>query len=204
MGIIPGCYQTRTTIESAYTSPRPRFRTQKSSNLAEVNKIGTFEQKSMNLAKYRRSGNEFSIKSPHFCHRARECPQTAHIASGGPLGIIPGCYQTRTTIEGAYTSPRPRFRTKISPYLVEVNKIGTFEQKPMIFIKYQRSGKDFPIKSPAICYQARECPQAAPISSRGPLGIIPGCYQTRTTIVGTYTSPRPRFRTLRTRWKSTK
>ena len=132
--------------------------TEKAPYLVEVNKIDTFGQKPMFFAKYQRSGNEFSIKSPHTCYRARECPQTACIASGGPLGIIPGCYQTRTTIQGAYTSPRPRFRTEKAPYLVEVNKICTFGQKPMVFAKYRRSGKEFSIKSPHICYRAREWP----------------------------------------------
>ena len=38
----------------------------KSSNLVEVNKIDTFGQKPMFSAKYQRSGNEFSTKSPDF------------------------------------------------------------------------------------------------------------------------------------------
>ena len=144
LAIIPGCYQTRMTIESPYTSPRPRFRTQKSSNLMEVNKICTFGQKHIIFAKYRRSGIGFSIKPPHLFHRARECPQTAPIASGRPLGIIPGCYQTRTTIQGAYTSPHPRFRTgSVHPYLVEVNKICTLGQKPMVFANIDVLARNF-------------------------------------------------------------
>ena len=149
----------------------------------------------MIFAEYHRSGNEISIKSPAICYRARACPQTAHIASGRPLGIIPGLHQTRTTIVGACTSPRPRFRTQKSSNLAEVNKIGTFEQKSMNLAKYRLSGNEFSIKSPHFCHRARECPQTAHIASGRPLGIIPGCYQTRTTIVGTYTSSRPRFRT---------
>ena len=60
----------------------------KSSVLGGSQQNRHFWAKTNGFAKYRRSGKEFSIKSPHICYRPRECPCRGVRALDGRSGLI--------------------------------------------------------------------------------------------------------------------